>query len=351
MIRKLTKQVKVGNIAIGGDAKITIQSMASTKTSDINATISQILRLQNAGCDIIRVAVPDIEAAEAIKEIKNGINIPIVADIHFDHKLALAALAAGADKLRINPGNIGSKEKVREVTNAAKDKGIPIRVGVNAGSIDGSRFHFPTAEALVESGLEEIGVLEDCGFEDIVISLKAFDVPTMIKAYTFASERCKYPLHLGVTEAGLAYEGSIRSAVGIGALLANGIGDTIRVSLTADPIEEIKAATEILASLDLLTKPFTLVSCPTCGRCEVDIASVAKEVSSRLSKLEIKKPITVAVMGCVVNGPGEAKMADIGVAGGKGSAALFIKGEMIRKIDASEMADVLVDEVIKIASN
>lgn len=351
MIRKLTKQVKVGNIAIGGDAKITIQSMASTKTSDIKTTLSQILCLQNAGCDIIRVAVPDIEAAEAIREIKNRIKIPLVADIHFDYKLALAALEAGADKLRINPGNIGSKDKVQEVANAAKDKGIPIRVGVNAGSIDKTRFPFPTAEALVESGLEEIGVLEACGFKDIVISLKAFDVPTMINAYTLASERCNYPLHLGVTEAGLAYEGSIRSAVGIGALLANGIGDTIRVSLTADPIEEIKTAREILASLDLLTKPFTLVSCPTCGRCEVDIASVAKEVNSRLSNLEIKKPITVAVMGCVVNGPGEAKMADIGIAGGKGSAALFIKGEMIRKIDESEMADVLVDEVIKIAGN
>ena len=341
----------VGKIAIGGDSKITIQSMASTKTSDIESTVSQIICLQNAGCDIIRVAVPDMEAAKAISEIKKQISIPLVADIHFDYKLALASLEAGADKLRINPGNIGSKDKVREVAKAAKDKGVPIRVGVNAGSVDRNKYPEPTAEALVESGLEEIKVLEDCGFEDIVISLKAFDVPTMIKAYTLASERCRYPLHLGVTEAGLVYEGSIRSAVGIGALLANGIGDTIRVSLTANPIEEIKAAKEILASLDLLTKPFTLVSCPTCGRCEIDIAKIAEVVSSRLSKMELSRPVTVAVMGCVVNGPGEARMADVGIAGGKNSAALFIKGEMIRKIDSCNMADVLIDEVMKIAGN
>ncbi len=347
MNRRTTRQVMVGGIPIGGDAPVTVQSMANTPTADVEATVAQIRRLEMAGCDIARVAVPDQKAAKCIKDIKAGISIPLVADIHFDHKLALTALEAGADKLRINPGNIGSREKVEEVARSAKDRGVPIRIGVNAGSIDRSRYGMPTAEALVESGLNEVRVLEELGFEDIVISLKAFDVPMMIRAYELASEGCDYPLHLGVTEAGLAWEGTIRSSVGIGALLAEGIGDTLRVSLTADPVEEVRVGREILASLDLWQKPFTIVSCPTCGRCAIDISAVAAEVRGRLEVHPPARPITVAVMGCVVNGPGEASLADFGIAGGKGSGALFSKGQMLRKVDEAELVDALMAEIEK----
>lgn len=332
---------------IGGDAPVTVQSMTNTPTADVEATVAQIKRLEMAGCDIARVAVPDQEAARSIKGIKAAISIPLVADIHFDHRLALTALEAGADKLRINPGNIGASERVEEVARAAKDREVPIRIGVNAGSIDRSRYGTPTAEALVESGLNEVRVLEQLGFEDIVISLKAFDVPMTIRAYELASERCDYPLHLGVTEAGLAWEGTIRSSVGIGALLAEGIGDTIRVSLTADPVEEVRVGREILASLDLWQKPFTIVSCPTCGRCAIDISTVAAEVRSRLEARPPAKPITVAVMGCVVNGPGEASLADFGIAGGKGSGALFAMGKMLRKVDEADLVDALMAEIEK----
>jgi len=351
MQRKVTRQVRVGNVKIGGDAPISVQSMANTQTADVEETVAQIKRLQASGCDIIRVAVPDEAAAMAIKNIKSAISIPLVADIHFDYKLALASLEAGADKLRINPGNIGSTDRVEIVANAAKERGIPIRIGVNAGSIDRSRYGLPSAEALVESGLSEVRVLEKLGFEDIVISLKAFDVPMMIRAYELASERCDYPLHLGVTEAGLAWEGTIRSAVGIGTLLAEGIGDTIRVSLTADPVEEVKVGKEILNSLGLFDKPFTIVSCPTCGRCAIDLAAIAGEVRSRLEANPPSKPITVAVMGCIVNGPGEASLADVGIAGGKGAGALFARGEMLRKVSEQSLVDELIKEVEKFESD
>ncbi len=268
-----------------------------------------------------------------------------MADIHFDYKLALASLEFGVDKLRINPGNIGSSDKVEAVAKAAMERGVPIRIGVNAGSIDRARYGEPTAQALVQSALDEVAILERMGFYDIVLSLKAFDVPTMIQAYRLASRQCEYPLHLGVTEAGLAWEGTIRSAVGIGTLLAEGIGDTLRVSLTADPVEEVRAGREILNCLGLLKLPFTLISCPTCGRCALDIQSMAGEVRSRLQQNPPKRPISVAVMGCVVNGPGEASMADVGIAGGKGSGAIFVKGKLLRKVSEGLLVDELMKEI------
>ena len=326
---------------------MSVQSMTNTRTSDVDATVSQINSLASVGCDIIRVAVPDESAAKALKDIKSQISIPLVADIHFDYKLALIALESGVDKLRINPGNIGSVERVEIVAKAAKERGVPIRIGVNAGSIDKSKYPHPTAEALVESGLNELAVLEKLGFEDIVISLKAFDVLTIIDAYKLASARCNYPLHLGVTEAGLAFEGTVRSSIGIGTLLAGGIGDTIRVSLTADPMEEVKVGKEILNILGHYKKPFTLISCPTCGRCEINLTAIAQEVSSRLAANPPSKSLTVAVMGCIVNGPGEASMADVGIAGGKGVGALFVKGKMVRKVEESRLVDELIAEVSK----
>jgi len=345
MQRRVTRLLRVGSVGIGGDAPVSVQSMTNTPTADVEATVAQIHRLEAAGCDIARVAVPDEEAARAIREIKSAISIPIVADIHFQHKLALASLEAGADKLRINPGNIGSKDKVEIVAKAAKERGVPIRIGVNAGSIDRAKYGMPSAEALIESGLDEVRVLERLGFEDIVISLKAFDVPMMIRAYELASERCDYPLHLGVTEAGLAWEGTIRSSVGIGALLAEGIGDTLRVSLTADPVEEVKVGKEILNSLGLWQKPYTLISCPTCGRCAIDIRTIADEVRRRLEANPPSRPITVAVMGCVVNGPGEASLADVGIAGGSGASAVFAHGEMLRTVSEDELVDELMKEI------
>jgi (E)-4-hydroxy-3-methylbut-2-enyl-diphosphate synthase len=343
--RKATRLVRVGQVAIGGDSPVTVQSMTNTPTDDVDATVAQIHRLEAAGCDIVRVAVPNEEAARAIADIKSAISISLVADIHFQYKLALASLDSGADKLRINPGNIGSADKVEIVAKAAKERGVPIRIGVNAGSIDRSRYGMPNAEALVESALDEVRVLEELGFEDIVLSLKAFDVPMMIRAYQLASTRYDYPLHLGVTEAGLAWEGTIRSSVGIGALLAEGIGDTIRVSLTADPVEEVRVGKEILNSLGLWSKPFTLISCPTCGRCAIDITAIADEVKRRLEANPPAKPITVAVMGCVVNGPGEASLADVGIAGGQGKGAVFAHGEMLRTVSEEALVDELMREV------
>lgn len=349
--RRVTRKVCVGGVEIGGDAPVSVQSMTNTPTADVRATVDQIKKLEAAGCEIVRVAVPDQMAASAIREIKSEINIPLVADIHFDYKLALTSLEAGADKLRINPGNIGSDANVEIVAKAAKERGVPIRIGVNAGSIDRNRYGLPSAEALVESALDEVGVLERFGFEDIVLSLKAFDVPTMIRAYQLASERCDYPLHLGVTEAGLAWEGAIRSSVGIGALLAEGIGDTIRVSLTGDTIEEVRVGKEILGSLGLWQKPYTLVSCPTCGRCSIDLAGIAQQVKCRLDANPPKKPITVAVMGCVVNGPGEASLADVGIAGGDGVGIVFAKGVMLRKADESALVDELIREIERLQSD
>lgn len=349
--RRQTRKVRVGGVEIGGDAPVSVQSMTNTPTADVDATVAQIKRLEIAGCDIVRVAVPNQKAAEAIKEIKAAIAIPLVADIHFDYQLALASLESGADKLRINPGNIGSDTNVEAVARAAKERGVPIRIGVNAGSIDRSRYGPPSAEALVESGLDEVRVLEKLGFEDIVLSLKAFDVPMMIGAYRIVSELCDYPLHLGVTEAGLAWEGTIRSAVGIGALLAEGIGDTIRVSLTGDPVEEVRAGKEILHSLGLWRKPYTLVSCPTCGRCEIDLAAIAEEIRRRLDAAPPINPITVAVMGCVVNGPGEASLADVGVAGGAGVGIIFSGGKMLRKVCEKDLVDELMKEIGRVRND
>ena len=343
--RRPTRKVRVGSVEIGGDAPVSVQSMTNTRAADVDATIAQIRRLENAGCDIVRVAVPNRAAAEAIREIKAAIGIPLVADIHFDYHLALASLECGADKLRINPGNIGSDENVRTVARAAKERGVSIRIGVNAGSIDRARYGMPSAETLVESALDEVRVLEKLGFEDIVLSLKAFDVPTMIRAYELAGERCDYPLHLGVTEAGLAWEGTIRSSIGIGALLARGIGDTIRVSLTGDPVEEVRVGREILNSLGLWRKPYTLISCPTCGRCEIDLAAIAEEVKRRLDETPPARPITIAVMGCIVNGPGEASLADVGLAGGAGVGVIFAGGNMLRKVGEKDLVDELMKEV------
>ncbi|MGQ9456047.1 MAG: flavodoxin-dependent (E)-4-hydroxy-3-methylbut-2-enyl-diphosphate synthase [Armatimonadota bacterium] len=350
MNRRFTRTIRVGNKVIGGNSPITVQSMTTTYTGDAAATVSQITRLEAAGCDIVRVAVPNIESARAIGEIKQHTAIPIVADVHFDYKLALAAVQSGADKLRINPGNIGSREKVEAVAKAAKERGIPIRVGANAGSLDRSKYGDPSARALVESVFDQVRILERVGFEDIVISLKSFNVPMTIDAYKQASTLCDYPLHLGITEAGLAWEGAIRSAVGIGALLAEGIGDTIRVSLTADPVEEVRAGIEILSALGLREKLFTLISCPTCGRCEIDVGAVASEVRKRLEANPPLRPITVAVMGCVVNGPGEASLADLGIAGGRRSGIIFVKGVKMRSVPESRLVEELMTEIERLAS-
>lgn len=335
---------------IGGGAPVSVQSMTNTPTADVTATVDQIHRLEQAGCDIVRVAVPNEEAARAIRDIKQQITIPLIADIHFDHRLALISLESGADKLRINPGNIGSQEKVEAVAMAAKERGVPIRVGANAGSIDRNRYGEPSAETMVASVLDQVAVLEGLRFEDVVISLKAFDVPMTIGAYRLASERCDYPLHLGITEAGLEWEGTIRSCVGIGTLLAKGIGDTLRVSLTADPCSEVQVGKEIIYSLGLRDRPFTIVSCPTCGRCAIDLSDIARQVRARLEANPPARPLTVAVMGCVVNGPGEAAMADVGITGGNGVGLIFARGKMLRKVAEADLVDELMSEIGRLDS-
>ncbi|HZK27095.1 MAG TPA: flavodoxin-dependent (E)-4-hydroxy-3-methylbut-2-enyl-diphosphate synthase [Thermoclostridium sp.] len=348
IVRKKTNKVRVGDIAIGGDSAITIQSMTNTKTSDIKATISQIRSLEEAGCDIVRAAVPNIEAALAIKEIKRQIQIPLIVDIHFDYRLALTAMENGADKVRINPGNIGSKDRVESVVSCAKERGIPIRIGVNSGSLEKNlldKYGGITPEALVESALKHVHILEEHNFNDIVISLKASDVALTIAAYRLMSEKVSYPLHIGVTEAGTVYQGTVKSAVGIGSLIASGIGDTIRVSLTGDPVEEIKAGKAILKSLNLYSHGVEFVSCPTCGRTQINLISIAEQVERALENTD--KPIKVAVMGCAVNGPGEAKEADIGIAGGDGFAILFKKGEIIRRIPEDRIVIELMEEINK----
>jgi (E)-4-hydroxy-3-methylbut-2-enyl-diphosphate synthase len=322
--------------------------MANTPTKDVAATVAQIHRLESAGCDIMRVAVPDMESAGCLAAIKEQIHIPLVADIHFNHKLALMALEAGVDKLRINPGNIGSRDNVEAVAKAAKERGVPIRIGANFGSIDKARYGEPSAKGLAESALDQIKILEDLDFNDIVISLKAFDVPLTIDAYKIVSSAVDYPLHLGITEAGLPWEGTIRSAVGIGAMLAEGIGDTLRVSLTGDPVEEVNVGIEILSALDLRQKAFTLVSCPTCGRCEINLAGIADEVRQRLAANPPARPLKVAVMGCVVNGPGEAEAADVGIAGGAGVGLLFSKGQKMRRVNEDHLVDELMREIERI---
>ena len=338
--RKMTRQISIGDVKIGGGAPISVQSMTNTKTTDTNATVAQIKALVDAGCDIVRVAVPDMSAAENIYNIKNQVDVPLVADIHFDYRLALKAIEQGIDALRINPGNIGDEERVKAVVEAAKIRNIPIRIGVNAGSLDKkllAKYGKVTAEALVESALEHIRILEKLNFYDIKISLKAHDVPLTLDAYRLMSETVDYPLHLGITEAGTVNTGIIKSAVGIGALLAEGIGDTFRISLTGDPVNEVKVANEILKALGLKEYGPTLISCPTCGRCNIDLPSIAEKVEQRLSG--ITKPIKVAVMGCVVNGPGEARDADIGIAGGKGEGLVFRKGEVINKVPEDKLVD------------
>ena len=347
--RRKTRQIAIGNVKIGGGAPISVQSMTNTKTTDTEATVVQIKALQDAGCDIVRLAVPNMAAAENIVNIKAQVNIPLVADIHFDYRLALKAIEQGIDALRINPGNIGDEERVKAVVTAAKAKHIPIRIGVNAGSLDKkllAKYGKVTAEALVESAMEHVRILEKLDFHDIKISLKAHDVPLTIEAYRLMSQTVDYPLHLGITEAGTVNTGIIKSAVGIGALLAEGIGDTFRISLTGDPVNEVKVANEILKALGLKEYGPTLISCPTCGRCNIDLPSIAAKVEKRLDG--IKKPVKVAVMGCVVNGPGEARDADIGIAGGKGEGLLFRKGEIIGKVPEDKLVDALFAELDKI---
>lgn len=347
--RKKTRQIAIGNVKIGGGAPISVQSMTNTKTTDTKATVAQIKALEAAGCDIVRLAVPDMAAAENIANIKKQVDVPLVADIHFDYRLALKAIEQGIDALRINPGNIGDEARVKAVVEAAKMKRIPIRIGVNAGSFDKKllvKYGKVTAEALVESAMEHVHILEKLDFHDIKISLKAHDVPLTLDAYRLMSETVDYPLHLGITEAGTVNTGIIKSAVGIGALLAEGIGDTFRISLTGDPVNEVKVANEILKALNLKEYGPTLISCPTCGRCNIDLPSIAAQVEKRLEN--IKKPVKVAVMGCVVNGPGEARDADIGIAGGKGEGLVFRKGEIIGKVPEDELIDALFAELDKI---
>jgi len=344
--RRHTKQIRLGNLRIGGYAPIIVQSMTKTDTRDVKSTVSQINKLERVGCEAIRVAVLDMDAARAIREIKKGIRIPLIADIHFDYRLALQAIESGADGLRINPGNIGNRLKVKEIIKAVKEKGIPIRIGVNSGSLEKDllrRYGHPTAEALVESAERHIRLLEDMDFTDIKVSLKASDVPKTIEAYRLFSERFDYPLHIGISEAGPPSSGTIKSAVGIGILLSEGIGDTIRVSLTADPVEEVRVAHEILKVLHLRGAGPEIISCPTCGRCQVDIRGIVKKVSRRLK--DINKDIKVAVMGCPVNGPGEAREADIGIAGGKGVGILFKHGKVIKKVKEDEIFSVLMEEI------
>ena len=344
MKRENTKRIMVGGAAVGGGADVSVQSMCNTRTSDVEATCAQIGRLAAAGCDIVRLAVPDMAAAEAISAIKERVGVPLVADIHFDYRLALEAAARGIDKIRINPGNIGSRERVEAVAKACAARGIPIRIGVNGGSLEKpllEKYGHPTPEAMLESAKGHIRLLNDCGFDDICLSLKASSPALTVAAYRLAAEELPYPLHLGVTETGTAYEGIIRSAVGIGTLLMDGIGDTIRVSLTADPVEEVKAGIAILKAAGLRTGGVRLVSCPTCGRTEINLIALAQEVERRLAGVE--RDITVAVMGCVVNGPGEAREADYGVAGGRGCGLLFKKGEIVGKVSEERLCDALLE--------
>lgn len=348
--RKETRSVKVGNIQIGGSDQIVIQSMTTSKTHDVEATVAEIKRLTEAGCQIVRVACPDMRAAEAIPEIKKQISIPLVADIHFDYKLALKAIEGGIDKIRINPGNIGKREKVEAVVKAAKKRGIPIRIGVNAGSLEKrilDKYGYPTADGMVESALYHIGILEDLDFHDIIVSLKASDVRLAIEAYTKAAAAFQYPLHLGITESGTLFSGTVKSAAGLGAIISQGIGSTLRISLSADPVEEVKVARELLKTYGLAANAATLISCPTCGRIEIDLISIANEVEEYISK--IKAPLKVSVLGCAVNGPGEAKEADIGIAGARGEGLLFRHGKIIRKIPEKEMVKELKKEIDKLA--
>lgn len=344
-----TKQVKVGNVLVGGGAPVSIQSMLNIPASDIENSVKQAVRLEEAGCEIIRIAIPNMEAVRLIPALKENVKMPVVADIHFDYKLAIESVAAGVDKIRINPGNIGGTDRVKAVVDACKPKEIPIRIGVNSGSVEKeilAKYGSPTAEALCESALYHASLLEKFDYTNIVLSMKSSNVKTMVDAYKLAAEKCNYPLHLGVTEAGTERMGIIKSSAGLGALLLQGIGDTIRVSLTADPVKEIYAARDILKALDIRRDGVQFVSCPTCGRTKIDLISIATEVENRLR--DCNKNIKVAVMGCAVNGPGEAKEADIGIAGGNGVGLIFKKGEIIRKVPEDKLIEELIKEVEKL---
>lgn len=347
-MRKDTRQVQVGNLKIGGGAPISVQSMTNTDTRDIKATLAQIEALNEAGCEIVRLAVVDQEAASALATIVEHSPIPVVADIHFDHRLALTALDAGVHKLRLNPGNIGSEDKVSAVVQAAQERQVPIRIGVNSGSISAPLLekHGRTATAMVESALEHISIFEKLNFEDIVVSLKSTDIQMTVDAYEELSSRVSYPLHLGITEAGTKWFGTIKSAAGLGALLSRGLGDTLRVSLTGDPVEEVKVAWAILSSLGLRQRGPIFISCPTCGRTEIDLEGIAQEVENRLGDFPL--PITIAVMGCIVNGPGEASHADLGITGGNGVGLIFRHGKILRKVAEEDLVDALVAEANKL---
>lgn len=348
MERKITKQVKIGDILIGGGAPISVQSMLNKPAEDIEGSVKQALELQKAGCNIIRAAVPNKEAVKLIEALKENLSVPVVADIHFDYRLALECAAAGVDKIRINPGNIGSDDRVKAVADACRQRNIPIRIGVNSGSVEKeilAKYGSPVPEALVESALYHASLLEKFDFDDIVISIKSSNVENTVKAYSLASEKCNYPLHVGVTEAGTSRMGIVKSSIGIGSLLLKGIGDTIRVSLTDSPVKEVAAGYDILKAVGLKKDAVQIVSCPTCGRTKIDLISLANEVESALASCT--KPIKVAVMGCVVNGPGEAREADIGVAGGDGCAVLFKKGEILKKVPENEVVSALLSEIEK----
>ena len=347
MYREHTKTIKIGNQVIGGGHPVLSQSMTNTKTEDVAATVAQFLTLEKAGCQIIRCAVPTMEAARALGEIKKQIHIPLVADIHFDYKLAIAAMENGADKIRINPGNIGSRERIQAVVDVAKERQIPIRVGVNSGSLEKElveKYHGVTAEGLVESALDKVKIIEDMGYDQLVISIKSSDVLMCAKAHELIAQKTDYPLHVGITEAGTLFSGNIKSAVGLGIILYQGIGDTIRVSLTGDPSEEVKSAKRILKTLGLRNGGIEVVSCPTCGRTQIDLIGLANKVEDMVQ--DIPLDIKVAVMGCVVNGPGEAKEADIGIAGGKGVGLLIKKGEIIKKVPEDQLLETLRDELL-----
>lgn len=346
LYREKTKVIKIGNKVIGGGNPIMIQSMTNTKTEDVAATVNQILRLQDAGCDIIRCTVPNIDAARAIAEIKKEISIPLVADIHFDYRMAIAAMENGADKIRINPGNIGSKERVAEVVRVARERNIPIRVGVNSGSLEKElveKYHGVTAEGIVESALDKVRMIEDMDYDNLVISIKSSDVLMSVKAHELLAGKTPYPLHVGITESGTVTSGNIKSSIGLGIILHEGIGDTIRVSLTGDPVEEIKSAKLILRTLGLRKGGIEVVSCPTCGRTNIDLIGLAAQVENLVQNYDLD--IKVAVMGCAVNGPGEAKEADIGIAGGIGEGLLIKKGEIVRKVPESELLVTLKHEL------
>lgn len=347
IIRKKTREVQIGNRVIGGNHPVLIQSMTNTRTEDIKGTITQIQQLTLAGCEIIRCAVPTMEAAEALEEIKKGITIPLVADIHFDYRLAIAAMEHGADKIRINPGNIGTKERIQAVIDTAKERNIPIRVGVNSGSLEKElveKYHGVTAEGLVESAMDKVRIIEEMGYDNLVISIKSSDVLMCVKAHELIADRTDYPLHVGITEAGTITSGNIKSAIGLGMILGQGIGDTIRVSLTGDPLEEIKSAKIILRTLGLKKGGIEVVSCPTCGRTQIDLIGLANQVENMVS--DIPLDLKVAVMGCVVNGPGEAKEADIGIAGGIGEGLIIKHGEVYKKVKEEELLSTLRDELL-----